>query len=174
VFGAPALLICVGVKAPIATDPVCGVDIHFADQIRQLAIPGNHAVLAGLNFTKVSTGFNLAEVHPTATTWFQGLRLEAVEEFRALACTRQPDGIRKSVVFNDKNITLGGEQAVNALAVGPPRIMVITLLRIKSRCFQNIPGKRAKKDIDVSEILGILLRLLEIAVMPCESLGEEE
>ena len=108
-FGAPALLIRVGVKAPIATDPVCGVDIHFADQIRQPAITGNHAVLAGLNFTKVSTGFNLAEVHPTATTWFQGLRLEAVEEFRALACTRQPDGISESVVFNDKDITLGGK-----------------------------------------------------------------
>jgi len=126
-LGAPALLIRVGVKASIATDPVCGVDIHFADQIRQPAIPGNHAVLAGLHFTQVSTGFNLAKVHPTATTWLQRLRLEAVEEFRALACTSQPDGISESVVLNDESLTLGREQSMNALAIGPPGIMVIAL-----------------------------------------------
>ena len=114
----------------------------------------------GMHFREVESGRYLGEVEP-------GKNCMVPRDGRLTYLVSEVD-------VNDESLTFSRDQSMNALAIGPPGIMVITLLRIKSRCFQNIPGKRAKKDIDVSEILGILMRLLEIAVVPCKCLGEQE
>jgi hypothetical protein len=53
-----------------------------------------------------------------------------------------------------------------ALPIRSPRIMPIALLGVKARALKYFPRQRAKIDIDMGEIYGVLLCLGEIAVVP--------
>jgi len=46
---------------------------------------------------------------------------------------------------------------MHALPIGSPRVVPIALLRIKTRALKYFPWERAKIDIDVCEIYGIML-----------------
>jgi len=52
-----------------------------------------------------------------------------------------------------------------ALPVGSPRVVPITLLRVKARALKYSPWQRAEIDVNMCKIYWIVLRLSRIAVM---------
>jgi len=62
-----------------------------------------------------------------------------------------------------------------ALPVGSPRVVPITLLRVKARALKYSPWQRAEIDVNMCKIYWIVLRLSRIAVMAsqyfCKSQG---
>ena len=170
-FRSPTLCVGLWVKSAVSADPGCRVDIDFAHEIGQLAVAGNHAVLARLHFSLVSAGLDFSEMHGTATTGFQRLNVQAVEQLRPRSSSSQSDGIAETEVFDDKTIITPGE-LMNALSVRPPWIMVVALFGIETRGIQQDEGQRPEKNIDVCEIFWVVSRLLMIAVMACKRFGE--
>jgi hypothetical protein len=52
---------------------------------------------------------------------------------------------------------------MHTLAVWPPRIIIITLLRVKPRAMKSLPWKGAKKNVDMGELGWLCLGLLMVA-----------
>jgi hypothetical protein len=55
------------------------------------------------------------------------------------------------------------DQMMHTLAVWPPRVIIITLLRVKPRAMKSLPWKGAKKNVDMGELGWFCLGLLMVA-----------
>jgi hypothetical protein len=54
-------------------------------------------------------------------------------------------------------------QMMHPLTVWTPRVIIITLLRVKPRAIKNLPWKGTKKNVDMGELGWLCLCLLVVA-----------
>jgi hypothetical protein len=112
------------------------------------------------------------EMHRTAATLMQPINLDLIKKEDMLWSTRHAFGVAQTVVIHNVHSMSPFPQTVDSLAVGAPRIVIVTLLRIKPRPLKNLPGKRQKENIDMGKLAGISLCLITVAEVAAKYAGK--
>ena len=64
------------------------------------------------------------------------------------------------------------DDAVDALAVGGPEVVVVGLFGVEADRIEKFKGERAEEDVDVGEVFGAIDRLFAVAEVACHPLAK--
>ena len=59
------------------------------------------------------------------------------------------------------------DDAVDALAVGGPEVVVVGLFGVEADRVEKLEGEGAEEDVDVGEVFGSIVRLFAVAEVTC-------
>ena len=65
-------------------------------------------------------------------------------------------GVWEAVVF-DVDVVALVDDAVDALAVGGPKVIIVGLFGVEADRVEKLEGERAKEDVDVGEVFGAIV-----------------